>query len=430
MANMNDDEKINLWQLLSRKFAAPTPAPGVGPMPNPEPFPSPAAEMPGTESSPEAPPAPERKPAMTPQEIAASANEIRARMSAPSVSLPVNTDVLKYGEDIKQQSKKETLQTLTPEQIATLTAEAEKSPGIREQRAGIKDMQELLAMRLKMKPQLDLTPAMALSDAWFGGNLKSSYKAPPSSQELFEKLSSHMTEIQKRKQDTSDKINDFIRNTRQGGSLTEQLINGLTAGRTYGQEPVRSAGGVQPQEKAYEKVWEVFYRHGKPVFEAYDMGKAAREALNQGTSLGDEVFKKFVTQVMRDPRPTDRDMAVIAGDRRLAEKFKQYINWSFGQGAFTELNYEEMNQLLNGLDRLNQKRLGELVEGHSRAGAQAHPAISTSEFNRFITSRLGGESYIPKGATRFEGPRQTRPQSAPKAGPMSPEEWLKANGGK
>lgn len=158
------------------------------------------------------------------------------------------------GSDYKATSDQttQTALTLTPDQFAQSNFLAENSPAVREQRAGIKTLSDLALSQAENTPNhLDLSPLMALTDTWTGSKLTPNYQRPTAPEELAKQGLATQSEIQKRKEAITAKIEDLMKVQKAGfdtQKLTDMLI--MQAKAKTGSDVPRGGGNQEANRLA------------------------------------------------------------------------------------------------------------------------------------------------------------------------------------
>lgn len=168
------------------------------------------------------------------------------------------------------------------------------------------------------------------------------------------------------------------------GQETQQIKN------QYGPPKV----SANPQvNNPMEKLWTEFKRVAQPEMDALSAGKQARELLNQGSTTADQMVKRQLIRLAGDQRPSNEDVRAFGGDSRLLERAQQFYDSLFGSGTFTPSNREELNAILNGMERIAQGRFEEKLHGHASAAYQFQPTLrdkSVDEIAAALKSRSMG----------------------------------------
>jgi hypothetical protein len=115
-------------------------------------------------------------------------------------------------------------------------------PGLQSQKEMMKMQQEFLTNYLGQKQSQDLSPLLALNDAWTGANLSKAYQRPETQQEQFQKGAAILQKVLEGRQKLTDDERDLMKaqliNYNKTGDVYS-LLNELTTGR----KPVNPMAG-------------------------------------------------------------------------------------------------------------------------------------------------------------------------------------------
>lgn len=311
------------------------------------------------------------------------------------------------GTDVQKESITRNI-PLTPTQVQDIHDSIVAEQEFQDLKKSVKGLDEFAKQYEGMpieSPQLDLSGAMSLADFLNKGKsqFRAGYKAPESG---FDIARERMKDLLALRDKAIENKRDMVKTllaaypaiAKSGGIAQSMAQSTEQAKAMLGQENKpqagKAAGGVN---NALEKAWGVFDKD-KDVVKARDaVGSAgdARALLAQGYGPADEILKKKLITLSGDSKPSDKDVEAIGGDRRLVERFKQYVNYLFGSGSFTDLNVQEMGKLINGLERVSRQRLEGKLEGHARA-AKTSQGLDPKVVKPFLMDRLSLPSPPPE----------------------------------
>lgn len=107
---------------------------------------------------------------------------------------PKTIEQINYVKSLKQQ---EELMSML-DQVLSMGSQPSRISIPKSNPEDMKDLKEAIARYQKREGQLDLTPLMALTDAWTGSNFASSYKKPESGKDIQEKTLALKTKLAER----------------------------------------------------------------------------------------------------------------------------------------------------------------------------------------------------------------------------------------
>jgi hypothetical protein len=142
--------------------------------------------------------------------------------AVPYGSGRTNKQQIQGKQDVLKQSVRNTM--LTPEEVNQLAETYRQLPEYQNEKRGLNQIEDLLMSKAgAMEPQIDLTPLMALSDAWTGSKFAGSYKKPADQSNF---LTEQLGKLQTGRKDMAKGITDFIKASKSGVE-TEKLLQSL-----------------------------------------------------------------------------------------------------------------------------------------------------------------------------------------------------------
>lgn len=168
-----------------------------------------------------------------PAQVPPSQEEILAQSPVMEVPVPevapvpygsgrMNKQQVTGKQDVVRQAVRNI--NLTPEEVEEIANTYRSLPEYQEQKAGLDQIRDLILSRAgSTQPQVDLSPLMALTDAWTGSKFSGSYKKP-ADQSAF--LTEQLGKLQTGRKDMAKGITDFIRASR-AGVETDKLLQTL-----------------------------------------------------------------------------------------------------------------------------------------------------------------------------------------------------------
>jgi len=257
------------------------------------------------------------------------------------------------------------------------------------------------------KPGINLSGAAELVDFLNNGKTKfaAQYKAPKTAEEIRNEryktlLALKDKEAENQRDYTKSIMASIAPMLRGGGQMQSADQIATKIDNTVGVTNTPPRGDGRPQvNNPLEKTWAVFEKQSAPQIKAVDASQEARGLLAQGYGPADEILKRKLIVASGDSKPSDKDLQSFSGDKRIVERMKQYINYAFGTGSFTDLNREEMSALIDGLEKSARARLAAKVSGHAASAKAAH-GIDPNTATKFINDRLS----LPKEAAPVKAP--------------------------
>ncbi len=180
-----------------------------------------------------------------------------------------------------------------PSDIAAMVEAANAIPGVSDVGAGADQLQALKdQLAANYKPQVDLTPLLALSDAWYGGNLRAAYKRPSTQAEHLATLANLQNSINDEKK---AKANTMLSAFGRLPSGKEYYSSTIDAGQTQSQQISDPALHQQPKSPSalatpFEKAAES--QRGKAYAQLVDASKEVDSQL-QNVDVALEALKSY-----------------------------------------------------------------------------------------------------------------------------------------
>jgi hypothetical protein len=177
-----------------------------------------------------------------------------------------------------------------------------------------------------------------------------------------------------------------------------------------GVAPKNQPRGSSSSMTGMEKTWSAFRQVNAGLFTSLDAAREAEALINQSTSVGDAMAKVKLIRMSGDTRPSDYDAKQFNGNRKLLERAKQWYDTNFDTGAFTDLNRDEIRQVMRGIYGVVNSRLKQSVDGFAQTVPDYHPGISPEQAKRALLGRLQG-IYTPETGS---APKVTSPPTGKK----------------
>ena len=153
---------------------------------------------------------------------------------------------------------------------------ARQLDSLRRQQAGVEQGERQLGAYAKIPQQLDLSPLMALSDAWFGGQSAKSYKAPTSGEDRVATLANLQNAVQRQRGGVTDAdlslLQSKLRQSQNADEMKMRLreLEARRAERKLGERQLDS----YKTEKQEQQVRTELFKLAKPVQGAIKLNRA------------------------------------------------------------------------------------------------------------------------------------------------------------
>lgn len=310
--------------------------------------------------------------------MAASQKQLVA--GQPVANVENSTITGKDSSDVTRQR----LLTMSPEEYQQIYDEAKKSSEIQELIAGRDKIAGMIEQYNNIPSRLDISPVMALAQAWYPEQNKGilqAYKRPDTAEERQAKSIGLEMDLQKRGNEINSAIRDLIK-TQRGGYELEKLAELMNWQVGRGIKPPPAPRAAAPGSKsAMGKLWDDFSkeRQRDQTMKGLLELPSVLEALRSDTSFGKEVVKGYALKMLGEGgKPSDADVARVSGTSVVPERFKQWVNSTWGTGGFTPKNQEEMRGVVKELGKIAKRRFDAMAKNWAATAKTRYPDIKES----------------------------------------------------
>lgn len=236
----------------------------------------------------------------------------------------------------------------------------------KQQQQSLADYQNQIRQVNSAPTGMDLTPLLALADAWKkgGGNLAASYKAPMSPQEKQQLGLKLQDELLKRTQDMTKDERDQLKD-RLNMTLGIAKLSKDTSFNNQIRMQEANANHLQTAQKGLNATVE---KDLQPKLQEVQLARSqANDALTNPASA--QSLALTLTRLMVPSRVTEVEINRLGGSERIADKLKQIIQ-SATTGGITPENAQYMNGLIDVVDKATQKSKFEAEQHHANQYAK------------------------------------------------------------
>ena len=265
------------------------------------------------------------------------------------------------------------------------------------------------ALKAPQDRRVDLSPLLALTDTWFGGNLQKGYQAPPSPEELRQLQNKNLMALANEKQKLAELMS-------RGGSG-----NGLLGKIALMRDKDRGTQGRS--DRAYDlKTKEGLFTRfqgDKVASSAKDAlaGAAnARELLRSGTPVGDRGFVVALARAAGERGPlSETDVNTWAGSPAIAARINRKLE-RLATGRLDEDDRADMETIIDIMEKRQRATLNNRIKYFSE---NVGPKVYGIDKDSAVGILGSDESVIEQSAPL----QQTQLQK--QQGTMSFEDWKK-----
>lgn len=257
-------------------------------------------------------------------------------------------------------------------------------------KAGLAGMEEALRAQLAQKSQTDISPLMALSDTWFGGNLAKGYRAPQSANENAQQGLSNMNALQLRREKLTELANSG------GGGESNYLRTVMAMKKDENSEKNRSLREKTGLFNAFNGDQDV-----KDIRKGSQALGEAKNLLASNSRLGESGLKTKFARIMGAAPISDTDLRMMSGNQSLVETWKRNLQrWSTGE--ITESDRADFTAFIDAADKYYGGRFNSKVDYYVNDVAPNVYSIDPERASSFISGRAYASGG---GGTQPSAPR-------------------------
>lgn len=346
--------------------------------------------------------------------LASGVEKMKSWFAPPSVAIPA--PVKKGGgQAAKNQAKTDMAvrlvstdqQPMSPEEFQSRYDLISKSPAIEAQRKGIDHLSRLMSIGLDQPAQTDLSPLIALSDTWFGGNLGKGYARPDASGRL-EKAKAYAAKIQDDKNELAKTILSAMGKI-QGAKVNEEFKGSSSqVAEATAKDPLSGAGGGKGATNADRFLRA--YRSDpvvKPALEAVNGAKSILAAVGKNDWLNDVTLRASLVTAARLYPVSDRDVSQYGGSPDLPTRLERLVGRLSKGENFTESDRAVIQQYAQYALKKNAKAATD--RAHDLSGTYAGTQGLSKETALGIALPAQGWEHVDEAAGATPAPRALTP---------------------
>ncbi len=276
-------------------------------------------------------------------------------------------------EGVKNASKTQGqyLLSMDPEQLSDLYARTEALPAFQEQKKGIDNMKQLMAMSAEAQPDVFSGPIAGLLQTEFGRNtgaMQAARGMTPEQQR--EKILSYAGKIQDDQKDLSKGVFDAI-GKQKGGYInesisqdanTQQILKAMSDAKAEDPRKLDKAPrGPNPMQMQLN-VFREFQKFAGEDRKALQSAQNAINMLNSGSSIGDEAVQVLLARAAGEVGNLAADEQTrYAGSKAWGARVNQAIT-KINSGRLTDVNRADLMLLAQTFERYRKDILGKNVD--------------------------------------------------------------------
>jgi hypothetical protein len=250
-----------------------------------------------------------------------------AKPGAPGASAETSVE-----SNQRKQSQEVRAVDRSPEEFAKLLASARADEGIQKQEEGLNDLESLLTMSDRANPpQLDLSPAMALTDSLYGTKLQSGYTKPESEASKTKRVMDYASDIQKRRAEANKSVLEAVK-AHHAGTATDlvwaQLAEKLGAKQEDTRKNAPKLGGTNRVALDADRYLRGFRE--VPAVKDSNTAMSAVRSMQQTFAkpswLTDAMMKANLVNAARLYPISNIDLQMFQGGPGVVERFNQIVN--------------------------------------------------------------------------------------------------------
>lgn len=334
--------------------------------------------------------------------------------------------------EAKREWKNQTLNMMSPEQVQQAYGTAANLPVFQDQQAGIDQLRQMAALAAQQKPQLDLSPIMALADAQTGSHLAASYQRPESAQQRLQEAMSAAQKIQQDQRDLSKNILDSVAKQK-GGYLTDLQQQLARSGiDLMAQDPSIKRSLVQPVNNFMTQT----RQESQKMREDDSQLQKVLVAVNSGNPAEQKGVPLQIARLIEGARPAMAAAAVESGDPSLVERITATAT-KLSTGQLTPENVGQYTQFVRDMQKVNDLAKRGLIKRWTTSGMTM--GLDPEAINGMIpadwlapysgqTATIMKDSPKPQNVQKPHAQKAAPAQGAGPAGAMSFEQWKAAQG--